>query len=130
MSCSKLAGTKTEANLKEAFAGESQARNKYTYFASQAKKDGYEEIAAIFLETADNEKNTQRFGSKSFAASVPLLKTSKPLRKVKTKNILLCIPEWLRKRKKKALMISPSSLKALLKSKPTMKPATEIFWLP
>lgn len=56
MSCSKLAGTKTEANLKEAFAGESQARNKYTYFASQAKKDGYEEIAAIFLETADNEK--------------------------------------------------------------------------
>ena len=51
-----LKGTKTEANLMAAFAGESQARNKYTYFASQAKKDGYEQIAAIFEETAHNEK--------------------------------------------------------------------------
>ena len=51
-----LKGTKTEANLKEAFAGESKARNKYTYFASKAKKDGYEQIAAIFEETANNEK--------------------------------------------------------------------------
>jgi len=51
-----LKGTKTEKNLAAAFAGESQARNKYTYFASQAKKDGYEQIAAIFTETADNEK--------------------------------------------------------------------------
>ena len=49
-------GTKTEENLKAAFAGESQARNKYTYFASRAKKDGYEQIAALFLKTADNEK--------------------------------------------------------------------------
>lgn len=49
-------GTKTEENLKKAFAGESEARNKYTFFASKAKKDGYEQIAAIFLETADNEK--------------------------------------------------------------------------
>ena len=52
----ELKGTKTEKNLMEAFAGESQARNKYTYFASKAKKEGYEQIAAIFLETADNEK--------------------------------------------------------------------------
>ncbi len=51
-----LKGTKTEKNLMEAFAGESQARNKYTYFASKAKKEGYEQIAAIFLETAGNEK--------------------------------------------------------------------------
>ncbi|MDR1785446.1 MAG: rubrerythrin family protein [Spirochaetaceae bacterium] len=51
-----LKGTKTEANLWAAFAGESQARNKYTYFASKAKKDGYEQIAAIFEETAGNEK--------------------------------------------------------------------------
>jgi len=51
-----LKGTKTEKNLLKAFAGESQARNRYTYFASQAKKDGYEQIAAIFIETADNEK--------------------------------------------------------------------------
>lgn len=49
-------GTKTEQNLQAAFAGESQARNKYTYFASVAKKDGYEQIAALFLKTADNEK--------------------------------------------------------------------------
>jgi len=52
----ELKGSKTEANLQAAFAGESQARNKYTYFASQAKKEGYEQIAAIFQETADNEK--------------------------------------------------------------------------
>ena len=51
-----LAGTKTEKNLQEAFAGESQARNKYTYFASKARKDGYEQIAALFEETAENEK--------------------------------------------------------------------------
>lgn len=52
----KYAGTKTEKNLREAFSGESQARNKYTYFASVAKKAGYEQIAALFLKTADNEK--------------------------------------------------------------------------
>jgi rubrerythrin len=52
----ELKGTRTEANLMAAFAGESQARNKYTYYASQAKKDGYEQIAALFQETADNEK--------------------------------------------------------------------------
>ena len=53
---SKYAGTQTEKNLEAAFAGESQARNKYTYYASRAKKDGYEQIAALFLKTADNEK--------------------------------------------------------------------------
>ena len=52
----ELKGTKTEENLKKAFAGESEARNKYTYFASKAKKDGYEQIASIFEETANNEK--------------------------------------------------------------------------
>lgn len=52
----ELKGTKTEANLQAAFAGESQARNKYSYFASKAKKEGYEQIAAIFEETANNEK--------------------------------------------------------------------------
>ena len=52
----ELKGTKTEKNLMEAFAGESQARNKYTFYASKAKKEGYEQIAAIFTETADNEK--------------------------------------------------------------------------
>src|SRR5574344_776860 len=52
----KYAGTQTEKNLEAAFAGESQARNKYTYFSSVAKKEGYEQIAALFLQTADNEK--------------------------------------------------------------------------
>ena len=52
----ELKGSKTEANLLAAFAGESQARNKYTYYASKAKKEGYEQIAALFLETAENEK--------------------------------------------------------------------------
>ncbi len=52
----KYAGTKTEQNLRAAFSGESEARNKYTYFASKAKKDGFEQIAAIFQQTADNEK--------------------------------------------------------------------------
>jgi len=52
----KYAGTKTEQNLRTAFAGESQARNKYTYYASVAKKEGYEQIASLFLETAENEK--------------------------------------------------------------------------
>ncbi|MBO5212318.1 MAG: rubrerythrin family protein [Clostridia bacterium] len=53
---SKYDGTKTQKNLEAAFAGESEARNKYTYFASVAKKEGYEQIAALFLKTADNEK--------------------------------------------------------------------------
>ena len=53
---SKYAGTQTDKNFEAAFAGESQARNKYTYYASRAKKDGYEQIAALFLKTADNEK--------------------------------------------------------------------------
>lgn len=51
-----LKGTKTEQNLQTAFAGESQARNKYTFYASQAKKEGFEQIAALFTETANNEK--------------------------------------------------------------------------
>ena len=58
----KLKGSKTEKNLLGAFAGESQARNRYTYFASQAKKEGYEQISAIFADTADNEKeHAKRF---------------------------------------------------------------------
>ena len=56
MATNKYAGTQTEKNLQTAFAGESQARNKYTYFASVAKKEGYEQISQIFLDTANNEK--------------------------------------------------------------------------
>jgi len=74
----KLKGTKTEKNLLAAFAGESQARNRYTYFASAAKKEGYEQIAALFLETAENEKeHAKRFfkflegGMTDFTAAFP-----------------------------------------------------------
>jgi len=63
----KYAGTKTEKNLWEAFAGESQARNKYTYFASAAKKEGYEQIAAIFEETANNEKEHAKLWFKALS---------------------------------------------------------------
>jgi len=73
-----LKGTRTEKNLLAAFAGESQARNRYTFFASQAKKEGFEQIAAIFLETADNEKeHAKRFfkflegGNVEITASFP-----------------------------------------------------------
>lgn len=74
----KLKGTKTEQNLLAAFAGESQARNRYTFFASAAKKEGYEQISAVFLETAENEKeHAKRFfkflegGMAEFTASFP-----------------------------------------------------------
>lgn len=64
---SKYAGTQTEKNLEAAFAGESQARNKYTYFASKAKKEGFEQIAALFLKTADNEKEHAKMWFKELA---------------------------------------------------------------
>ncbi len=68
----ELKGSKTEANLMAAFAGESQARNKYTYYASQARKDGYEQIAAIFEETANNEKEHAKMWFKELhGGSVP-----------------------------------------------------------
>ena len=63
----KYAGTQTEKNLEAAFAGESQARNKYTYFASVAKKEGYEQIAALFLKTAENEKEHAKLWFKELA---------------------------------------------------------------
>lgn len=63
---SKYAGTKTEKNLQEAFAGESQARNKYTYYASVAKKAGYEQMSALYLETADQEKEHAKMWFKEF----------------------------------------------------------------
>ena len=66
-----LKGTKTEANLLTAFAGESQARNKYTYYASKAKKDGFEQIAAIFMETAENEKEHAKIWFKLLHDGIP-----------------------------------------------------------
>ncbi len=67
----ELKGSKTEANLMAAFAGESQARNKYTYYASKAKKDGYVQIAAIFEETANNEKEHAKIWFKLLNGGIP-----------------------------------------------------------
>lgn len=66
----KYAGTKTEQNLKDAFSGESEARNKYTYYASVAKKAGYEQMAALYLETATRRRNTQKCGLRSSTAAL------------------------------------------------------------
>ena len=68
MSQNKYAGTKTEQNLRMAFSGESEARNKYTYFASVAKKQGFEQIAALFLKTAENEKEHAKLWFKELGA--------------------------------------------------------------
>ena len=70
-----LKGTKTEKNLWEAFAGESQARNKYTYFASKAKKDGYVQISRFSRRQLLTRRSTLRFGSSFFRASAQLLRT-------------------------------------------------------
>ena len=67
----KYAGTQTEKNLEAAFAGESMARNKYTYYASKAKKEGYEQIAALFLKTADNEKEHAKLWFKELHGGMP-----------------------------------------------------------
>ena len=67
----KYAGTQTEKNLMAAFSGESEARNKYTYFASKAKKEGYEQIAALFLKTADNEKEHAKMWFKELHNGMP-----------------------------------------------------------
>ena len=67
----KYAGTQTEKNLEAAFAGESMARNKYTYYASKAKKEGYEQIAALFLKTAENEKEHAKMWFKELHGGMP-----------------------------------------------------------
>lgn len=94
----ELKGTKTEKNLLEAFAGESQARNKYTYYASKAKKDGYEQIAAIFEETANNEKEHAKLWFKylhngEIASTMENLKTSM-LRNIESGEHSVLIKIW------------------------------------
>ena len=90
----ELKGTKTEKNLQEAFAGESQARNKYSYWASKAKKDGYVQIAAIFEETANNEKEHAKMWFKLLEGgsikSTPSLKVSPKSRQSTRPAIVSC----------------------------------------
>ena len=80
MAVNKYAGTQTEKNLQEAFAGESQARNKYTYFASVAKKEGYEQMSALFLKTADNEKEHAKMWFKELAGCIATIIKVLPVR--------------------------------------------------
>jgi len=82
----KLKGSETEKNLLKAFAGESQARNRYTYFASVAKKEGYEQISAIFLETADNEKEHAKVFFKYLEGGDTEITASYPAGKISITN--------------------------------------------
>lgn len=85
-----IKGSETEKNLLKAFAGESQARNRYTFFASQAKHEGYEQISAIFLETADNEKEHAKVFFKYLEGGIVEIKASYPAGKIgKTEENLL-----------------------------------------
>ncbi len=94
----KYEGTKTEKNLEAAFAGESQARNKYTYFASIAKKEGYEQISSIFLDTANNEKEHAKMWFKELVIPHRILQLQQ---RAKTMNGQICMKVLPRLLKKK-----------------------------
>ncbi len=127
-----LKGTQTEKNLLAAFAGESQARNRYTYFASEAKKAGYEQISALFLETADNEKEHAKIFFKylqgGMASSARQKRTSKRRPMGKKQNgepFTLSFPPW---RKRKGSLKSREVFNKSQKSSSTMSNDTERFW--
>ena len=138
-----IKGTETEKNLMKAFAGESQARNRYTYFASAAKKEGLVQIADIFAETADQEKNMPSVSS-AFSKganwklppasrpdsrtdwSAPPRKISKPPRAENTKNGRSSTRLSLQQPRKKVLLPWPWFLKRSLLPKNSMKSATLI----
>ena len=89
---SKYAGTKTEQNLKDAFSGESQARNKYTYYASAAKKAGYEQMASLYLETADQEKEHAKMWFKELHGGIGTVEEN--LARARTSSGPTCTPVW------------------------------------
>ena len=102
---SKYEGTQTAKNLETAFAGESMARNKYTYFASKAKKDGFQQIAALFEETANNEKEH----AKSLKALATPQQTLQLLLRERTTSGPICMPDLPRPQKKKDFRSLPQS---------------------
>lgn len=133
----ELKGTQTEKNILTAFAGESQARNRYTYFASQAKKEGYEQIAAIFEETANQEKeHAKRLfkllegGEVEIQAAFPPAKSALPPRTwrpppgEKTMNGPTCIPLLPKQPGKKDLRRLPKYLRPLPSPRSSTKGAT------
>lgn len=118
-----FAGSKTEKNLWDAFAGESQARNKYTYFASVAKKAGYEQIAALFLQTAENGRSMQNSGLRRWVSWAILQKTCCTLQRVKTTSGQTCMTVWPVMRTRRASMSWLSSSVVLPLSRRPMRSA-------
>ena len=100
----KYKGTQTEKNLMAAFAGESEARSKYTYFASKAKKDGYEQIAALFLKPLTTKRSTQSCGSRNSTALAAPPKTFSLPQRVKTMNGPICMKASPKPPTKKAFL--------------------------
>ena len=117
----KYAGTKTEKNLWEAFAGESQARNKYTYFASVAKKAGYEQIAALFLKTAENEKEHAKLWFKALGELGDTPRIFCMLHKARMLSGQICMTEWLKKQMKKDFRNWQHSLEVLQRLRKCMR---------
>lgn len=120
----KYSGTQTEKNLEAAFAGESQARNKYTYFASVAKKQGFEQIADLFLKTADNEKEHAKCGLLSLTESATQQKIFLPLPRAKTTSGQICTKISLKLPRKKALQSLHTSFALLPQLKSITKKDT------
>ena len=106
---SKYEGTKTEQNLMTAFAGESQARNKYTFYASQARKAGYVQIANIFEETANQEKEHAKMWFKEFHGIGDVADNLKALLLERTTSGQTCTRPWLRKQRQRDSMNLPLS---------------------
>ncbi len=110
MAANKYAGTQTEKNLQEAFAGESQARNKYTYFASVAKKEGYEQMSALFLKTADNEKEHAKMWFKELAGIGDTKENLRQRQKAKIMSGQICMKALQKQlRKKDSLSLQQNS---------------------
>lgn len=109
MAKNKYAGTQTEKNLQEAFAGESQARNKYTYFASVAKKEGYEQMSALFLKTADNEKEHAKMWFKELAGIGDTKANLEAAATAKTTNGQICTKTSPRQPRKRDFLSLPLS---------------------
>ena len=120
MSENTYAGTQTEKNLQAAFAGESQARNKYTFFASVAKKEGMEQIASLFLKTADNEKEHAKMWFKELGGIGDTLKLQPT---AKTSSGPICTKTSPRPPKQKASRLWLPSSAWLAKSRSIMKSA-------
>lgn len=101
---SKYDGTKTQKNLEAAFAGESEARNKYTYFASVAKKEGFEQISDLFLKTANNEKEHAKCGLRKWRVFQIPQQILRRLPTVKITSGLICTPNLQKRLKKRAFL--------------------------